>query len=388
VTVHQPVGSTWSIGGASARGAAHVRKRLPNQDAIAWAPASGSGEAVVIAVSDGHGSDSHFRSDTGARLAVESAIAVLGDFLVKNKGADPSRINTAAIELPARIHEAWRSKVNADLQRAPLPEPRPSDPEARFVPYGATIVAAAATADFVLVLQLGDGDLLVGFSDGQIVRPLPDDTGLVGEQTYSLCNADAARANRFRLQVLPRAGRNPQPQFLMLSTDGLSKSCADEEAFAKLAREWRDVIQKDGLASLAGSLEPWLVQASQRGSGDDVTLGFAVMNTSQKAPRAEPRPAAAADPRLERRVQLAALLSYLSIALSVLALLAVGVLWWTSGMSQPPPAKKAPVSRQPAAPAPAPRAPPAPAPAQEDNPPPQRQTLPETPADQPSGKPE
>jgi serine/threonine protein phosphatase PrpC len=148
--------------------------------------------------------------------------------------------------LPSRLHRLWRQKVDADLERSPLGSVRLAGPEDRFLPYGATLVAVAIAPRFLILIQIGDGDALVGFSDGRLERPLPDDTKLVGEETHSLCDPDAARSNRFRLQVLPQLDATAGPEFVMLSTDGLSKSCPSEQAFMKLARRHPQRWSRDG----------------------------------------------------------------------------------------------------------------------------------------------
>jgi hypothetical protein len=75
-----------------------------------------------------------------------------------------------------------------------------------------------------------------------MVRPLPDDVDLVGEQTYSLClpNAEAAVRARF----LPRS--EADTDFLMLSTDGLAKSFRDDADFLRLAASWHETIGATG----------------------------------------------------------------------------------------------------------------------------------------------
>ncbi|MGH9466889.1 MAG: protein phosphatase 2C domain-containing protein, partial [Terriglobales bacterium] len=64
----------WQAAGASVRGAQHERQGLSGQDAWTWEERDGS---AFIAVADGHGSAPSARSDVGARLAVETARAVL-----------------------------------------------------------------------------------------------------------------------------------------------------------------------------------------------------------------------------------------------------------------------------------------------------------------------
>src|SRR6185369_5048247 len=67
------------IGGATTRGALHVKKDLPNQDAIAWCATKEGDLPVLLAVSDGHGGAAYFRSDVGSRSAVDVALAVGND---------------------------------------------------------------------------------------------------------------------------------------------------------------------------------------------------------------------------------------------------------------------------------------------------------------------
>src|SRR4051812_37341449 len=71
------VAPSWRVTGSSVRGAYHERRNLPNQDAVRWQPLDGEGLPLVLAVSDGHGSTKHLRSEVGARLAVEVATDIL-----------------------------------------------------------------------------------------------------------------------------------------------------------------------------------------------------------------------------------------------------------------------------------------------------------------------
>ncbi len=275
--------SPWSVGGASVPGAAHLRRGAPNQDAIAHGPASGAGDHAILALSDGHGSAAHPRSDIGARLAVEAALAVL-ETALREAGAalpDPLGVGAAVIDL-------WRERVRAHLAANPrLPEEARADDPLQL--YGATLVAAAATPRGVLVLQLGDGDLLVRFTDGAIVRPLPDDLELVGDQTYSLCLPDARE--RLRGAVVTDVDAI---DLLMLSTDGLSKSFAHEADFVRLAGTWSGTLEAMGLDAVVEALPEWLSAASERGSGDDITLGFLLRSGTAPAQ-------AALDPGAEGR---------------------------------------------------------------------------------------
>ena len=259
-------GSTWQVGGASALGASHARRKQPNQDAVRWAPEAGQGRRVVVAVSDGHGAAPHYRSEVGSRLAVEAAEAVLLPFL------DGAPSEAAAAALPERIVSAWRQSVLRHVAAHPLVGSWVESEADKLLPYGATLVAVAAGEGLLAIVQIGDGDILLGHPDGGITRPLPNDVGMVGEQTYSLCTDDAAERFRVRL-ILPHDAAG-WPDFIMLSTDGVAKSFADEDAFRSVAEHYRAALDAADLPALRAELPGWLADVSRRGSGDDATLAL------------------------------------------------------------------------------------------------------------------
>src|SRR6266540_3539342 len=86
----------WRFVGCSVRGASHRRGSLPNQDAIAWAPASGVGSPLLLGVADGHGAQASFRSATGSALAVDVAIGLLTEFLGEQENSGLDQLLAAA----------------------------------------------------------------------------------------------------------------------------------------------------------------------------------------------------------------------------------------------------------------------------------------------------
>jgi serine/threonine protein phosphatase PrpC len=263
---------TWSLGGATVRGAAHVRRGLPNQDAIGWVPATAgpaqAADVFAAAVADGHGGAAYYRSDVGARLAVEAAKEILGRFLQAPEPTDDARV------IIAEILAAWRQAVMHDLDGNPAEGDWIEADQDKLLPYGATLAAVAMRPDRLIALQVGDGDMIFGYPDGKVERPLPNDLGLVGEQTYSLCLDDAAE--RFRVRVSRRIDGQPWPDFVLLSTDGVSKSFADETTFQSIARDYRTSVRNIGMSGVVAQLETWLSDVTQRGSGDDVTICLAI----------------------------------------------------------------------------------------------------------------
>src|SRR5689334_23531395 len=97
----------WRVATASVRGSTHVRAGQPNQDALCQLPVSGDGWPF-IAVADGHGSAKSFRSETGAILAVASAMVVVPQIL-----SDPATGDVDALkhQLAQRVVDVWRLGV-------------------------------------------------------------------------------------------------------------------------------------------------------------------------------------------------------------------------------------------------------------------------------------
>ncbi len=267
----------WQTGGASVVGSAHLRRNMPNQDAMAWRPDRGAGPRIVMAVSDGHGSAPHSRSATGAQLAVAGAAKVLEWHL---DAADDDEI--ADQFLAADIVGHWQRDVAKDVAATPL-----SDEEQRlatgtpYIAYGATLLAMGIDETTAHLLQIGDGDMLFGFADGRITRPLSADEGLVGEETYSLCQSGAE--THFRVATLWRGTDEGWPDFILLASDGVSKSFLDEQGFEDAARQLRDLAQAD-FAKMLAALPAWLTEVSANGSGDDSTLCFAIRTNNNDAP--------------------------------------------------------------------------------------------------------
>jgi hypothetical protein len=273
---------TATFGGASARGASHIRRNKPNQDSRGgWR----CGQWSIIAVSDGHGGEPYFRSDRGSRLAVE---AVRDAFTALSAGgsanaADGARLRADLAGLPENIVARWRTAVEADLKSDPDPRLLTGDPH---IVYGATCIAAAFGPGVSIFAQLGDGDLVVGSPGDDLTKPLPDDEGLEGEQTYSLCHPDAPEHFRTKIFVAPHP--LAMPEFAMASSDGLSKSFAEDSQFLDVARRWRSLVQQNGVEATCADLETWLARCSEMGSSDDNTLMFYSAAGSAGAPTAQP----------------------------------------------------------------------------------------------------
>ncbi len=279
-------GRRWRILGTSVRGAAHIRANLPNQDAIEWLPPPGEGSSLVLALSDGHGGPTYFRSAIGAQLAVNTAIHIGWEHMLSQ--ADISNLSgmkrTAEERLPMALVRSWERAVHKHVEHAPftaeeqhmLEQQKGLEAFSRvednpLLAYGATLIVILVLPTCITYLQLGDGDILTISETGDVARPpLPADERLFADETTSLCSRHAWRD--FRIYFQPLVGA--VPALILLSTDGYSKSFRDEAGFFAVGSDLLEMMRTDGLASVDSSLSTWLTEASESGSGDDITLGL------------------------------------------------------------------------------------------------------------------
>jgi len=291
----------WWCLGESVKGASHVRSGLPNQDAIRWFPESGIGLPLILAVSDGHGSAKSFRSDRGSRFAVETAIKVIQEFFLSSQSSD---INFSALKdaaqrlLPPRLVNEWRKAVNKDLGLSENDEekltnkPNFTDEEKQilvdkdgeaawqavennyFLAYGATVLAVLVTDSFIVYIQLGDGDILEVDSKGNTTRPLERDPNLIANETTSLCMNKAWNEFQVHIKLYPQGTPKEIPALILVSTDGYSNSFSTDEGFFKIGQDYRQMFKSNLTEEVRQKLEGFLQETSEKGSGDDITLGM------------------------------------------------------------------------------------------------------------------
>ncbi|GCE60445.1 PP2C family serine/threonine-protein phosphatase [Microcystis aeruginosa] len=291
----------WRCLGESVRGASHVRSGLPNQDAIRWFPESGIGLPLILAVSDGHGSAKSFRSDKGSCFAVETAIKVIQEFFLSSQSSD---INFSALKdaaqrlLPPRLVNEWRKAVNKDLGLSENDEekltnkPNFTDEEKQilvdkdgeaawqavennyFLAYGATVLAVLVTDSFIVYIQLGDGDILEVDSKGNTTRPLERDPNLIANETTSLCMNKAWNEFQVHIKLYPQGTPKEIPALILVSTDGYSNSFSTDEGFFKIGRDYQQMFKSNLTEEVRQKLEGFLQETSEKGSGDDITLGM------------------------------------------------------------------------------------------------------------------
>jgi hypothetical protein len=266
---------SWLALTASQRGAAHQATGLPNQDSVATRQIGP--DVLVAAVADGHGHRRHFRSARGSQLAVSVACQAAQELaarLDEFQAAAPIESDALDTLVPA-ITEGWRDAVRDDLTADPFTarEEAARGGDDALIAYGSTLLLAIAGRRWLVLVQIGDGDIMGIQPDGRPLLAVPPDPSLDGHQTTSLCGVraeDDFRAAVVDISTTPLLG-------VMLTTDGYGN--------AQVADPWTDAVCAD-LAELindrspewlAGQLPLWASRcASAEGSADDTTIALLI----------------------------------------------------------------------------------------------------------------
>jgi hypothetical protein len=260
----------WSAVHGTATGSAHRRRHRPCEDA---AGALTTGHWTAVAVADGHGSARCPRAARGAALAVEALTRVLAG--LPDGGLD--EVLAQAGQVPSRLHRAWRELVLAEVASAPLSadELRATgggDDDAALLAHGTTVLGAAASQRWLVLFQIGDGDILVGRaaspSAGRPVIPVARDDSRL---TDSLCQSDAARRARLAVVDLDES----PVDVVLVSTDGFGAAFAEPDWHDETARQLVAAAREMGDAALAEAVSGWCDPPARVG-GDDVALGVLV----------------------------------------------------------------------------------------------------------------
>ncbi len=277
---------TWHILGESVRGVAHNRKGLPNQDSIQYAIKKENELPLAIAVSDGHGNPKNFRSELGSQLAANIAGEILIRFLSEpcNEQNSKQTLNNIQELLIPEIVKTWKSAVLKHYERNPILETErktftgqnETSPELNnnlpdpILFYGTTLLAAGVSDSLIILLQLGDGDIITVDSLGKVFQPMPRDENLFADETTSLCLPNAEEHMRYVI-LEPK---EDQVKLLLISTDGYSKSFIKDSDFLEAGPDFLEILENEGISTVQNNLKKWLNETSRLGSGDDVTLGI------------------------------------------------------------------------------------------------------------------
>ena len=290
-------------------GESHRYADKPRQDC---SKAESTDLFTIGVVCDGHGGERYFRSDVGARAAVDAARKGAEEFV---RNADESLFRDAQFtqrgtadaeaekkkscgsdvrdalfrQLFASIIYDWREHVVSHANHNPVPL---SENEKRVPPeyieefnktdadgnrtgiektYGCTLICFVQTKSYWFAFHIGDGKC-ISFSadkDGHISwdEPVPEDRECFLNTTTSICDANAI--NEFRYCY---GGRNTFPLAVFLASDGIDDSFGEDSNLANFYVQILKKIVRSSPDEVKSELDSTLRELGVHGSKDDKSV--------------------------------------------------------------------------------------------------------------------
>lgn len=282
-------------------GASHISSGKPCQD---YSLHKDYGDWQLLIVSDGHGDDKYFRSDRGAKFAVEETQMAIEAFIpdfhfppissaLCQRGisgvSDEKSEDYTPVDYPCedtfrhlfkfiinnwyqRISEDWSSNPPTDEEyiqadstgsgkvKSYYDVPSPELEKA----YGCTLIAAVRTKSYWFAFQLGDGKCVAFKEDGSWFEPIPWDSRCFLNKTTSLSGQGA---ESFRYCY----GKEHVPA-LFVGSDGMDDSYAPMDYLAKWYKLVLNKVLEHGSQKIQPMIEDFLPQLSKQGSKDDMSL--------------------------------------------------------------------------------------------------------------------
>lgn len=274
--------------GESIQGYTHIQRNLECQDRkLSRELEDGS---LVLSVADGHGSRSCPYSGTGAELAVNTFCKLIEE--LHSHFQNPEDLfdylnRQGSLKFAQTVERAWKEDVQAYHLEAGLPMPMTQtgeeDLNALYRLYGTTLLGLLIAPTFVFAFQIGDGDIT--YADDGGVQPVVVADKLLGVESHSLCSREAWKKAVSTVHFPP--WEQHLPCAFLLSTDGLSNSYADDEAFGQTCAQYFEALKTYGPDAVEENLPEWLSETSRLGCGDDTTLLMAYLAPDGWEPQAQ-----------------------------------------------------------------------------------------------------
>ena len=266
-----------SVFGASVQGASHIRSGRECQDSLKKVILDEG--AVILAVADGHGSESCPYSKTGSFAAVNVFCKIMGDYLETYAGQTETLFTFLKREgdtkIAQEIDTEWKRRIlrlhKKCRREIPVGADGIIDREAVYKLYGSTLLGLVITGEFLFAFQLGDGDIMKVSESG--VYSVIEADKILGTETHSLSKAESWK--KAITLIRKREENERKPVMYLLSSDGLSNSYKNEEEFQKTCADYYALLKEHGVKAVSDRLKAWLQETSEMGCGDDITALFA-----------------------------------------------------------------------------------------------------------------
>ena len=270
-----------NILGKSVEGASHKRAGKECQDNHKFLEKMGN--VVILAAADGHGSESCPFSKSGSTIAVNVFCKLMSDYCdkyAKDMETLLAHFDRSGDTIARAIDKEWKRRVEElhrkNKRKIPQTESGENDKQGIWRQYGTTLLGLVITPAFYFAFQLGDGDILL-LRQNETESIIKSDK-ILGTETHSLSRAEAWK------KAISSVGHIPDETdtfAFMIATDGFSNSYPTEAAFLQSCSDYYAAIREHGITAVSNNLKSWLDETSKNGSGDDITVLFAVVDTFQ-----------------------------------------------------------------------------------------------------------
>ena len=326
-------------------GASHLESGKPCQDySLSWE--SDNKQVQVVVVCDGHGGDTYVRSDIGSRLAAETALTNIRNFVssvspalfigkcaaitarpdeeydtlfpiskrtkngelteIEQQQYEQDKTFYAAVEhvreqdalflrLFASIYMQWMAEIRKDAETNPFTEIEKACLKDAPVQkaYGSTLMAFVRTPLYWFAFHIGDGKLLGCDRNFDWREPVPWDYNCFLNITTSLCNSNPIPMFRYAF-----SGKGDFPIAVILGSDGLDDSWGTIENLQNFYSQVLTIFSDLGEEKALEELGDYLPKLSKKGSRDDMSVagiidmdeiknGIAVYKVRNKPSKAE-----------------------------------------------------------------------------------------------------
>ncbi|MDD4492973.1 MAG: PP2C family serine/threonine-protein phosphatase [Eubacteriales bacterium] len=265
-----------SVIGESVQGASHIRNNKECQDNYRKIVLEDG--CIIIAVADGHGSESCPFSKSGSMIAVNTFCRLVDElhtsYLQSLDSLQTYFNREGEIKFAQAIDREWKQhvlKAHTNAKRdAPLLSSGMKDKDAIYKQYGTTLLGLFIAKEYVFAFQIGDGDIMMVNSSQ--VDSVIQSNKILGVETHSLCKNESWKS---ACSTVCRLDSTLLPCVFMLSTDGFSNSYLNDDEFHKSCHDYFELMQEHGTEAIASHLKEWLSDTSAKGCGDDITTVFA-----------------------------------------------------------------------------------------------------------------
>ena len=242
-------------------GASHIKNGTVCQDCSQSCEKT---ECRLVVVCDGHGGADYIRADRGSKLAAATFTDCMEnpDLIAALSAAATEKQRKSRIEqLIKSIIARWNSLVEQDMRQHPFDEDELSGVSEKArrryeagerlqAAYGTTLIGAVLAENFWLGLQIGDGKCVAVSETGEFTQPIPWDEECFLNVTF--------------------------PAGVFSGSDGMDDCFAGDERLYDFYRVTLKSFAETDEETAIAQLKEYLPTLSEKGSGDDMSVGILV----------------------------------------------------------------------------------------------------------------